>query len=87
MLAYTISSVLGLGGAITASSLFFPQVWISYKTKKTNELAWFTILIGMLNGCFWVGYGLLAGDPFIYVTNTLLFIGAFLLFLLKKRYG
>ena len=79
-------SLFGLLGSITAASLFFPQVWSSYKAKKTRDIAWFGIVIGMLNGIFWVVYGLLKMDPFIYVTNTVLFVGAFLLMLLKRRY-
>jgi MtN3 and saliva related transmembrane protein len=83
----SFASILGFLGSITAASLFFPQVWVSYKTKKTGEIAWFGIVIGMLNGVFWTSYGFIKGDPFIYVTNIILFIGAFLLMLLKKKYG
>lgn len=82
-----IAQVFGLLGSITAASLFFPQVYISWKTKKTYDLAWFGIIIGLLNGIFWIMYGLLRSDPFIYVTNIILLIGALLLLLLKKRYG
>ena len=81
-----VSTFFGLLGSITAASLYFPQVWISYKTKRTRDLAWFGIVIGMLNGFFWVVYGLLQTDPFIWVTNTILFVGAFLLMVLKKKY-
>ncbi|MBS3128058.1 PQ-loop repeat-containing protein [Candidatus Woesearchaeota archaeon] len=82
-----ISFLFGFLGSLTAASLFFPQVIRSYKTKETKDLSWFGIVIGMLNGIFWVVYGLLKVDLFIWVTNTLLFIGAFLLLLLKKKYG
>lgn len=82
-----VAQVFGLLGSIAAASLFFPQVYISWKTKKTSDLAWFGIIIGILNGVFWIIYGLLRSDPFIYVTNTILLIGALLLLLLKKRYG
>lgn len=82
-----ITTVFGLLGSITAASLFFPQVYASFKTKQTNDLVWNGIFIGMLNGFFWVVYGSLKSDPFIYVTNTILFIGAFLLMLLKRKYG
>ncbi len=82
-----IATIFGLLGSASASLLFFPQVWSSYKTKKTRDLAWSGILIGMLNGVFWVTYGLFKGDPFIYVTNSFLFVGAFLLMILKKKYG
>jgi uncharacterized protein with PQ loop repeat len=82
-----VAQVFGLLGSIAAASLFFPQVYISWKTKKTHDLAWFGIIIGILNGIFWIIYGLLRSDPFIYVTNTILLIGALLLLLLKKRYG
>ncbi len=79
--------LFGYLGSIFASFIFFPQVWTSYKTKKTKDLSWMGIIIGMLNGISWVSYGLLKGDPFIWVTNSLLFIGAFLLMILKKKYG
>ncbi len=80
-------SVIGLFGSITAASLFFPQVYTSWKTKKTKDLAWFTILIGIANDLFWIAYGLIKADPFIYITNSLLAIAVFILAVLKKRYG
>ncbi len=80
-------SVFGFLGAITASCLFFPQVWESYRTRKTHDLAWFGIFIGMLNGVFWFVYGLLKADAFIYVTNAIFFLGVFLLMALKRKYG
>lgn len=84
---FNFGSLLGLLGAITASLLFFPQVLASYKSKKTKDLAWSSIIVGMLNGIFWIGYGFSKADSFIYITNIILFIGAFLLLLLKKKYG
>lgn len=82
-----MTPLFGLLGSITASLLFFPQVWVSFKTKKTHDIAWSGILIGMLNGFFWIVYGLMKMDPFIWVTNVILFIGASLLLVLKKKYG
>ena len=82
-----ITSIFGVLGSITAASLFFPQVWRSYKTKKTHDLAWFGIIIGMLNGILWIVYGLFRKDMFIYVTNIILFVGVFLLMILKRKYG
>lgn len=82
-----IAPILGLLGSITASSLFLPQVWISFKTKRTKDLAWLGITLGMANGLIWATYGFLKNDPFIYVTNSLFFLGAFMLMLLKKKYG
>lgn len=81
-----VAFFVGFLGSITASGLFFPQVWASYKSKNTKGLSWAGIFIGMLNGLCWVIYGIIKGDPFIYVTNTLFFIGAFLLMLLKHKY-
>lgn len=82
-----VVSIFGVLGAITAASLFYPQVWLSYKTKKTHDLSWYGIIIGILNGIFWTTYGVLKADPFIYITNIILFIGASLLMVLKKKYG
>lgn len=80
-------SIIGLLGAITAASIFLPQVWKSFKTKKTKDLSYLTIFIGMANGLLWTSYGLIKFDPFLYVTNLVLFIATFLLGLLKKKYG
>ena len=79
-------TLIGLAGSVTASCLFFPQVWQSYKTKMTKDISWFGIFVGMLNGILWVSYGLIKADPFLYVTNSILFIGAFFLGFLKKKY-
>lgn len=81
-----LAPLFGLLGSITASTIFFPQVWWAWKTKKTKDLSWLTIIIGVLNGFFWIVYGVLKSDPFIYVTNTLLFIATFILAILKKKY-
>ena len=82
-----LAPLLGLLGSITAASLFFPQVLTSYKTKKTQDLSWISIILCILNGAFWVGYGVIKADPFIYETNALLFSAVFLLMLLKRKYG
>ena len=80
-------SIIGLFGSITASSLFFPQVYAAWKTRRTKDLSWLTILIGVVNGLLWTSYGLLKADPFIYITNTLLAVATGMLVILKKRYG
>lgn len=81
-----IELLFGYLGSFFAASIFFPQVWSSFKTKKTRDLSWAGIIIGMLNGVSWVVYGSLKGDPFIWVTNSILFVGAFFLMILKKKY-
>lgn len=83
----SIELLFGYLGSTFAALLFFPQVLTSYRTKKTISLSWMGIIIGMLNGISWVCYGLLKGDPFIWVTNAILFVGAFLLMILKKKHG
>lgn len=82
-----LASILGLLGAITAATIFIPQVWTSYKTKRTRDVAWYMIGIGLLNATFWTFYGFLKTDPFIYVTNIIGFVNSFLLLVLKKKYG
>ena len=82
-----IASILGFSGSVTAACLFLPQVWASHRTKQTQQIAWTSILLGLLNAVFWASYGVFKADPFIYVTNILCFAGAFLLFLLKKKHG
>ncbi len=81
-----LSAIFGLLGAITASTIFFPQVLQTYKTKRTKDLSWLTIIIGIVNGFVWVIYGFMKSDPFIYVTNILLSIATITLAVLKKKY-
>ncbi len=81
-----LTAIFGLLGSITAATLFLPQVWKAYKSRKTKDLSWMTIIIGMMNGIFWVAYGLLKTDPFIYVTNSVLLSATVSLALLKNRY-
>lgn len=79
--------LLGLAGSFTAATLFLPQVYQAAKTKHTKDLSWNTIYLGLANGIFWTTYGVLKADPFIYVTNSILFAAIFMLAALKKRYG
>ena len=81
------TTVLGFIGSITAATLFFPQVWTAWKTKNTKGLSIFMIFLGMLNGIAWSTYGILRLDPFIYITNSVLFIATTMLLILKRRYG
>ena len=83
----SITPIIGFLGAITAASLFFPQVFASFKSRRTSDIAWSAIFLGMLNGVFWTTYGFLIKDPFILVTNTIMFLGAGILLILKRRYG
>lgn len=83
----TLEPIVGLLASIMASLIFFPQVLASYKSKKTSDLSWFGIYIGIANGVLWIIYGTMKGDPFIYVTNSILLVGALLLLALKKKYG
>ena len=80
------ASVFGVLGGITSSSMFFPQVWKSYKQKDTSSLSWIGLLVGLLNGFFWLMYGVFKDDPILYVTNSFFTSGALLLVLLKYRY-
>ncbi len=80
------ASVFGLLGAVTASTIFMPQVWKAWKTRKTKDLSWLMIIIGVLNGFFWIAYGVLKSDPYIYVTNMFLFAATACLALMKSKY-
>ncbi len=86
-MTHTLLPILGFLASTTAASLFFPQVWSAWRTRRTHDLSWFMILIGVANSCLWLLYGLLKSDPFIYVTNSLGFVATFMLLLLKRKHG
>lgn len=81
-----ITFLIGLVGSFTAATLFFPQVYTAWKTKRTKDLSWNTIYIGIANGTLWFFYGILKSDPFIYLTNAALFTAVTTLAILKKKY-
>ena len=85
-MTHTLLPIMGFLASTTAASLFFPQVWSAWRRKRTCDLSWLMILIGVANSCLWLLYGLLKSDPFIYVTNSLGFIATAMLFLLKRKY-
>lgn len=80
------ASIVGVMGGITSSSMFFPQVWKSFKQKDTSSLSWLGLIVGFVNGVFWLSYGVLKNDPILYVTNSFFTTGALLLILLKLKY-
>lgn len=82
----SLAPVFGLLGSVTASTIFLPQVWRAWRTKQTKDLSWLMIVLGIANGFFWIVYGFIKFDPFIYVTNSLLFTATVTLFILKKRF-
>ncbi len=82
-----IVSILGFIGAATAGLLFFPQVIKSYRSKKTDEIAWFGVILGVINCIVWISYGLLRGDVFVWGTNVVMMSGALFLGGLKLKYG
>lgn len=85
-MTHTLLSILGFLAATTAASLFFPQVWSAWRMRRTHDLSWLMILIGVANSCLWLLYGVLKADPFIYVTNSLGLIATLMLLLLKRKY-
>jgi uncharacterized protein with PQ loop repeat len=82
-----ISPIFGLMGSICAATIFFPQLYRSWKIKRTQDLSWFLIIIGVLSGISWSIYGIMKSDPFIYLTNITVSIGGILLAILKRKYG
>ena len=81
-----LAAIFGLLGSVTSATIFLPQVWRAWKTKSTKDLSWYTILIGIANGFFWIVYGFMKSDPFIYVTNILLFSATVTLSVLKNKF-
>jgi len=81
-----VASIFGILGGVTSSSMFFPQVWKSFEQKNTSSLSWLGLVVGLLNGVFWLMYGVFKEDPILYITNSFFTLGAFLLVVLKMKY-
>jgi len=79
--------ITGFIGSITAAIMLFPQVFRSYKTKKTESLAWSWLFLSLISGGSWFVYGFFKPDTFVLATNIFYLTALLSLMVLKKKYG
>lgn len=79
--------VIGFLAAAFTTVSYFPQVMKALKTKETKDLS-LLMLLFLSSGLFlWFVYGLIINDLPIIIANFITFVLAFLVLLLKIKYG
>lgn len=84
---FSYITIIGLlAGTLTTIS-FFPQVIKTIKTKETKDLS-LTMYIVLATGIFlWTTYGVLIKDVPVILANSISFVLASIILILKIRYG
>ena len=81
--------IVGTIGGILGVVLFLPQLIKTLKTKSAKDLSFLTYLLILVNGSFWVYYGILTANYVIVIPNTIGAIIACIMLVLVRyyRYG
>lgn len=81
------AELIGMMAGILTTMAFFPQLYKAWKTKSTQDLSLFMILVLLTGVLLWMVYGVyLKSTPMILANGvTALLVGCLLS--LKLRYG
>ena len=80
-------TIIGLLAATCTTIAFLPQVIKTVKTKKTNDISLLMYVILTTGILLWVVYGLLTIDLPIILANSITFVLALIVVMLKIIHG
>ena len=80
-------TIIGLLAAACTTIAFLPQVIKTVKTKKTNDISLLMYVILTTGILLWVVYGLLTIDLPIILANSITFVLALIVLMLKIIHG
>lgn len=78
-----IGSVAGLLTTVA----FIPQVWLIWKTRRTDGISLGMYSVFTAGVALWLGYGVLIGSWPVIVANSLTLTLALLILAMKLRFG
>lgn len=82
-----ITQIIGGIGATLTTIALLPQVIKAWKTKKTEDISLLTTIILTIGVSLWIIYGVLIGEPIVWLANVITFFIVVSLLLLKVKYG
>lgn len=80
-------TIIGLLAAACTTIAFLPQVIKTVKTKKTNDISRLMYIILTTGILLWVVYGLLTIDLPIILANSITFVLALIVLMIKIIHG
>ena len=78
---------LGIFGTFLSSITFLPQVYKAWKTHSVGDLSAWMLAILMGNVSTWLCYGIIKGDFFIILANSIIMALTLLMVYFKVTYG
>lgn len=66
-----MNNIFGIIGGIFGISSLIPQVFKSYRTRKTRDISGKTFLFIAISNSFWMVHGLLQGDWVLFGANII----------------
>lgn len=79
-------TAIGLMASVLGAIAFFPQLMKAWKTKSTRDISLVMFSIGCVGFVLWLAYGFLTNDLPVIIANTVMFIQAFIILMLKLKY-
>jgi MtN3 and saliva related transmembrane protein len=78
---------LGIFGTFLSSITFLPQVYKAWKTRSVGDLSAWMLAILMGNVSTWLCYGVIKGDFFIILANSIIMALTLLMVYFKVTFG
>jgi MtN3 and saliva related transmembrane protein len=78
---------LGVFGTFLSSITFLPQVYKAWKTRSVGDLSAWMLAILMGNVSTWLCYGIIKGDFFIILANSIIMGLTLLMVYFKITFG
>lgn len=81
------SSFFGFAATAISVTVFLPQAYRAWKTKKTKDLSMATYTLTATATSLWLIYGLLINDYPVIITNVVNTSISLYIIALKRKYG
>lgn len=82
-----LSDIIGYTAAGFLSILFIPQVYRTFKTKDTNAISYFFLILQVFTSSLFITYGYLIDSIPIILANTSTLVCNFFLIFAKLKFG
>jgi MtN3 and saliva related transmembrane protein len=82
-----METIIGTLATVISLFSFVPQVYRCWKTKQTKDISFTSFSILATGALLWASYGLLRNDIPVIFTNSIVFLLACSILVMKKKYG
>jgi MtN3 and saliva related transmembrane protein len=80
-------TIIGYIGGTLLNITFIPQIYKTFKTKKTDDISIYFMGSQMITSIFCLSYAILLDENPLILSNSILFVELFILFIGKIMYS